>query len=219
MFLKSSLSNSRKFLTRTKQSVKSFFNEATYQRLPKTPPLMPFSCICRCGLDKTLSQSYRELDKFYTDFTNLQIIDNWHDSMKTGNENASSASIKGVNQIPSSTKGSRHASIACREDYDQVEKCLKEDNKKKRIVSEKFGEETLSNTCKSVVLREERRCLVARKLKQLEGMNFSDVENALDIEEVLHYYPHLNSPVYIEIFDKFFMNIYADLFKQFSRCS
>ncbi|KAK1354752.1 hypothetical protein POM88_048008 [Heracleum sosnowskyi] len=196
MFLKISLSNTRKFLTRTIQSVKSFFHEATYQRLPKTPPVMPFSCIGRHGLDKTLSQSYRELDKFYTDFTNL------YDSKKTGNENTSSTCIKGFG----------HASLARSEDCDQMEECTRDDQKKKRI-----GEETLPNTCKSVVTREERRCLVARKLKELEGMDLSNVENAMDIEEVLHYYSHLTSPVYLEIFDQFFVNIYADLFKHFSR--
>lgn len=187
MFLKISVCKTRKFLTRTIQSVKSFFNEATYQRLPKTP-LMPFSCVGRHGLDKTLSQSYRELDKFYTDFTNLQILDN------------TSSTI---------LQGSRHASVACSEDYDQ---------NKKRIVRKRIGEvQTVSKTCKSVVTREERRCLVAKKLKELECMDMSNVENVMDFEEVLHYYTHLTSPVYMEIFDKFFVNIHADLFKQFSR--
>ncbi|KAL8094078.1 hypothetical protein AgCh_035814 [Apium graveolens] len=195
MFLKNSISNTRKFLTRTIHSVKSFFNEATYQKLPKTPPLMPFSCVSRQGLDKTLSQSYRELDKFYTDFTNLQILDNRHDSKKTGYDNTSSTSIKGLG----------HASVARNEDY----------NQKKKIVSKISEEERLSSTCKSVVTREERRCLVARKLKQLEGMDLSNVENAMDIQEVLHYYTHLTSPVYMEIFDQFFVIIYSDLLKQF----
>lgn len=198
MFLKISISNTKKFLTRTIQNVKSFFNKTTYQRLPKTPPVIPFSCVCRHGLDKTLSQSYRELDKFYTDFTNLQMLDNRHDSKKTGNDNTSSTSIK----------SSTHASVACSEDCDQ---------KNKRIVSQIIGEKTVSSTCKSVVTREERRCLVARKLKDLESMDLSNVENAMDIEEVLHYYTHLTSPVYLEIFDQFFVNIYSDLFKQFSQ--
>lgn len=185
----------------------SFFSEATYQRLPKTPPHVPLSCIGRLGLGKTLSQSYRELDKFYTDFANLQSIDNPHDSKKTGNKNTSSTYMKGFG----------HASVAFSEDYDQVEECTRDVQKKKRIVSQTIGEETLSNTCKSVVTREERRCLVARKLKELEGMELSNVENAMDIEEALHYYSHLTSPVYMEIFDQFFVNIYADLFKKFSR--
>ncbi|GMI89484.1 hypothetical protein HRI_002617700 [Hibiscus trionum] len=48
---------------------------------------------------------------------------------------------------------------------------------------------------------------VAQKLREIEMMDVSDVDHVLDIEEVLHYYSRLTCPAYVDIFDKFFMDI------------
>jgi hypothetical protein len=51
---------------------------------------------------------------------------------------------------------------------------------------------------------------VAQKLKELEMMDVSNVEHVLDVEEVLHYYSRLTCPAYLDIVDKFFMDMYAE---------
>ncbi|KAG9141092.1 hypothetical protein Leryth_001606 [Lithospermum erythrorhizon] len=49
---------------------------------------------------------------------------------------------------------------------------------------------------------------LARKLKQLEMLEPSDVEHVLDVEEALHYYSRLTCPVYVDIVDRFCTDMY-----------
>ncbi|KAI4387408.1 hypothetical protein MLD38_005245 [Melastoma candidum] len=51
---------------------------------------------------------------------------------------------------------------------------------------------------------------LARKMKEMEMADAGDMEQVLDIEEALHYYSRLKSPVYMEIVDRFFMDMYDD---------
>ncbi|XP_049345408.1 uncharacterized protein LOC125809907 [Solanum verrucosum] len=61
-------------------------------------------------------------------------------------------------------------------------------------------------------IRDETSYLVAQKLDELKMLeNYKD-EHALDIEQVLYYYSRLTCPAYVEIVDKFFMQIYSELF-------
>lgn len=60
---------------------------------------------------------------------------------------------------------------------------------------------------------ERRSWLVEEKLKELEMLDKSNVDHILDIEEVLHYYSRLTCPAYLELVDKFFLDIYAEFFK------
>ncbi|KZV16080.1 hypothetical protein F511_25912 [Dorcoceras hygrometricum] len=46
-------------------------------------------------------------------------------------------------------------------------------------------------------------------MKELEMVDVNDEDHMLDIEEVFHYYSQLSCPVYLEIVDKFFMDIDA----------
>ncbi|CAA0839071.1 RAD3-like DNA-binding helicase protein [Striga hermonthica] len=52
---------------------------------------------------------------------------------------------------------------------------------------------------------------LARKMKDLEMMNPSDMDHVLDVEEVLHYYSRLKCPTYVEIVDKFFMDMHSEI--------
>ncbi|CAN0878243.1 hypothetical protein LINGRAHAP2_LOCUS12369, partial [Linum grandiflorum] len=53
--------------------------------------------------------------------------------------------------------------------------------------------------------------MLARKLKELEMMDVSDVEHVLDVEEALHYYSRLKSTAYLDIVDKFFSDMYHEI--------
>ncbi|WCJ42466.1 hypothetical protein M5689_023274 [Euphorbia peplus] len=59
---------------------------------------------------------------------------------------------------------------------------------------------------------ERRRVEVQEKLKEIEKMDMSNVEHVLDIEEVVHYYSRLTCPAYLDIVDKFFMDMYSEMF-------
>ncbi|KAL8189677.1 hypothetical protein R6Q57_029243 [Mikania cordata] len=59
---------------------------------------------------------------------------------------------------------------------------------------------------------ESSKCLVTRKLKELEMMDQSNVDLVLDIEEVLHYHSRLTCPVYRDIVEKFFVELYPGTF-------
>lgn len=52
--------------------------------------------------------------------------------------------------------------------------------------------------------------LLAQKMKELEMMDMKDVDHSLDVEEALHYYSRLTCPEYVDIVNKFFMDMYAD---------
>ncbi|XP_059433488.1 uncharacterized protein LOC132166655 [Corylus avellana] len=54
--------------------------------------------------------------------------------------------------------------------------------------------------------------LVVQKLRELEMLDMSNVDHLLDIEEVLHYYSRLTCPAYLDIVDKFFMDMCAEFF-------
>nr|GMC77534.1 uncharacterized protein LOC109240137 [Ipomoea batatas] len=51
---------------------------------------------------------------------------------------------------------------------------------------------------------------LATKMEELEMMDMEDVDQVLDIEEVLHYYSRLNCPLYLDIVDTFFMDMYTE---------
>uniref|UniRef100_A0A7N0UWP2 OVATE domain-containing protein n=1 Tax=Kalanchoe fedtschenkoi TaxID=63787 RepID=A0A7N0UWP2_KALFE len=54
------------------------------------------------------------------------------------------------------------------------------------------------------------------KMRELEKMDTDDVEHFLDIQEVLHYYSRLKTPVYVDIVDKFFAHISSDIYSPHS---
>ncbi|KAK9071283.1 hypothetical protein SSX86_009851 [Deinandra increscens subsp. villosa] len=56
------------------------------------------------------------------------------------------------------------------------------------------------------------KCFVTRKLKEFEKMDRNNIDLVLDIEEVLHYYSRLTCPVYRDIIEKFFVEMYSGTF-------
>ncbi|KAL0342022.1 UNVERIFIED_CONTAM: hypothetical protein Scaly_1864800 [Sesamum calycinum] len=51
---------------------------------------------------------------------------------------------------------------------------------------------------------------LAQKMKELEMMDVHDMDHVMDVEEVLHFYSRLTCPEYLEIVDKFFMDMYSE---------
>ncbi|GMI93813.1 hypothetical protein HRI_003050600 [Hibiscus trionum] len=51
---------------------------------------------------------------------------------------------------------------------------------------------------------------LVKKMKELEMMDVGDMEHVLDVEEAIHYYSRLRSPVYLSIVNKFFTEMYSE---------
>jgi hypothetical protein len=48
-----------------------------------------------------------------------------------------------------------------------------------------------------------------KKINEMYMTETVDIEQALDVEEALHYYSRISSPVYLNIVDKFFTDLYS----------
>ncbi|KAG8388338.1 hypothetical protein BUALT_Bualt02G0115300 [Buddleja alternifolia] len=91
---------------------------------------------------------------------------------------------------------------------------------KKKEADEQYGKSSIRGCGKVNNFKEknESKCSrgylaadhLAQKMKELEMMDMNDMDHVVDIEEVLHYYSHLKSPVYLEIVDNFFMDMYLE---------
>ncbi|KAJ4893750.1 Uncharacterized protein Rs2_20544 [Raphanus sativus] len=68
-------------------------------------------------------------------------------------------------------------------------------------------QEKKTEACSSRLSRDCRT--MEKKIKEMYVIDTGDIEQALDVEEALHYYSRLRSPVYLNIVDKFFNDLYA----------
>ncbi|KAF8027556.1 hypothetical protein BT93_E0458 [Corymbia citriodora subsp. variegata] len=198
MLLRDSIEKTRKFFNKTLVNLKSFFFGG-YQKLPKPPSFHPFSC----GSSR---QKDPQIEKFYADFCNewgcdlekgrTRIQKDAKEQVKDGDDSCSGTATKHVNHSPVENKQ--------QEVEGDAEKTDKKKKKKKKVVVSKSveTEETERSNAGGLVL--------AKRMKELEMMDMSDMDHVLDIEEALHYYSRLKSPVYVEIVDKFFMDMSSD---------
>ncbi|KAF8393365.1 hypothetical protein HHK36_021608 [Tetracentron sinense] len=196
MLLRNSISHTKKFFRKTLQNFKSFIYGG-YQKLPKTPPFNPFSC----GGDMNIHQSFRELDNFYTDFSNRW--ESVEDKSKKRNKN------KIMSAKQSMEEDAYEGSFMKFAKWSPVKSKLevrREEGKKMRSTHEGGSEGESCSHC----VREGRSYLVTQKLKELEMMDANNMDHVLDIEEVLHYYSRLTCPVYVDIVNKFFMEMYSE---------
>ncbi|KAK9269196.1 hypothetical protein L1049_000965 [Liquidambar formosana] len=206
MLFRKSISNTKRFFQKTLQTFKSFLSGG-YERLPKTPRCNPFSCSRGSGGDDmNMFPSYEELDMFYTDFTNNWDADKDKALKKRFKKKTKSNKTNHEEEEEVYSGSFKEFSKASKAKNDQIERRQDDHDTRKRIVYEgKRGE-----SCNNKGVREGRACLVAQKLRELEMMDVSNVDHVLDIEEVLHYYSRLTCPAYVDIVDKFFMNMYSE---------
>ncbi|GJV13197.1 hypothetical protein Tco_1354738 [Tanacetum coccineum] len=60
-------------------------------------------------------------------------------------------------------------------------------------------------------IEEKRRC-VTKKLKELESLDRDNVDHVYDIQEIVRCYSMLTCPVYREMVETFFMEMYSEVF-------
>jgi hypothetical protein len=211
MLFRNSISKTKKFFHKTLQSVKSLFSGDYYQRLPKTPPhSLAYTDMMN------VQPNYKELDKFYSDFTDQWGLELDKDKAKKGNKKKtmSSSPSKQEKEVYNGNfmKFSQASSVKKNQIERKEEYNNHDDDEKKMKKSIVRHERKRNEDSCFKGKREVRTCLVAQKLKELEMLDMSNVDHLLDIEEVLHYYSRLTCPAYLDIVDKFFMDMYAEFF-------
>ncbi|KAK6248527.1 hypothetical protein QUC31_020092 [Theobroma cacao] len=205
MLLRNSISNTKKFFQKTLQSFRSLFSGGgvDYQKLPKTSPYNPSSFSTTAGFDINGPTSYQQdLENFYTDFTDRWESDKGKEKKRnkkkivsTPTEQQKEGDKGGFTQF-TKTSPTKKNTTQTREGNDD------QSTKTRSAKVEKRQEDPYMKSS-----REARSLSVAQKLKELEMMDMSDVDHVLDIEEVLHYYSRLTCPAYLDILDKFFMDM------------
>lgn len=189
MLLNETIDKSKNLFHKILQNLKSSFGG--YKKLPKSLSLNPFSCGCgklkNCKADQYYTQFYDEWETHLNKISKSNAAMASKDVMKE--ENGCSESIVFPKQSPVKAK---------------QEAGLKE---KKKIGSSHLGKAKESNAQDMV---NSGGFALAQKMKEFEMMDAGDVEQVLDIEEALHYYSRLRSPVYVDIVDKFFTDMYSE---------
>ncbi|XP_030972354.1 uncharacterized protein LOC115992337 [Quercus lobata] len=163
-----------------------------YQKLSKPASFSPFSR--RSGKRKD-----HQRDQFYTNF-----CDEWEANLCKAKESYDNSIM--ASKDPKKEEdacGGSFMKFAKQSPVDSIEEgVVKEKNKESPQIEK--GEESCSKKMNGACQG------LAQKKKDLEMMGVGDVEQVLDIEEALHYYSRLTSPVYLDIVDKFFTDMYTE---------
>ena len=202
MLLRETIRKTRVLFHKTLRSFKSVIFGG-YQKLPRSLSFNPF--LGRSGNARTYTseQFYNEFyDMLQSDLNRIKRSDS--NSMNRSRDHAIGDAAANTEIL---TKQSSQKSIA------EEGVVLKE---KKSKGSCELGKKECLNNSKSM---NEGVHDLAEKMKELEMMDTGDVEHVLDIEEALHYYSRLKSPVYLDIVDKFFMDMHSEFSVQDSSIS
>ncbi|KAJ1376359.1 hypothetical protein SESBI_50010 [Sesbania bispinosa] len=190
MLLRETIRKTKLLLHKTLRNFKSFIFGG-YQKLPRSLSFNPF--LGRSGNTRTYTS-----DQFYNEFYDIlqsdlnRINRNGDISMSMSREHQAMA------DATSTTGGSLAKQSSQNEDGGVKEK-------KSKGNSQLGKKEDLNSKDKNEGAHD-----LAQKMKELEMMDSADVEHVLDIEEALHYYSRLTSPVYLDIVDKFFTDMHSE---------
>ncbi|KAI3766643.1 hypothetical protein L2E82_16711 [Cichorium intybus] len=183
MLLRKTLHKTKNFLHKTLQNFKSFIFGG-YKKLSKAPSLKLFN-----------HPKMQQLDNFYKEFCETwdSDVNNAKPNIKVSEKrdiesNGSVINVSNnINNNNNNNNSSNNKSVVINGFEDT-----------KDVGSSKYGD-----------IGSQSRVL-EQKMKELEMMDMKDEEHVLDVEEVLHYYSLLTSPIYQDLVDKFFTDMYAD---------
>ena len=191
MSLKKSMLKTKSFILKTLQNLRSFLFGG-YEKIPRTLVLNPLSC-------SSIGQRSHQLDHIYSQYTNQSVPDH--------NQDNSNCPIKQIIDIVPLAEA-----LAPNIDVNHSSEVLTpshESMAKKQIGARQRTMEPTSSKFPPR-LQNGVSYMLAQKMKELEMMDLSDVDHSLDVEEALHYYSRLTCPVYVDIVNKFFMDMYAE---------
>ncbi|XVF26745.1 hypothetical protein REPUB_Repub14bG0044800 [Reevesia pubescens] len=192
MQLMESIQKTKNFFHKTVENLKSLFFVG-YQKLSKPPLPYPFSCTG--GIRKR-----HQKDRYYTDFCN-----DWEVALEEAKMRRNEAmTLKDQMREEDESSGSFINFADSSPVKNKKQNGGKEEKKKVRSSQLSKGEEQY------YYKRNGGSYALAQKMKELEMMDVGDMEHVLDVEEALHYYSRLKSPVYLSIVDKFFIDMYSE---------
>ncbi|OMO58005.1 hypothetical protein COLO4_34929 [Corchorus olitorius] len=151
-----------------------------------------------------MNAQQQDLENFYSDFTNR-----WDSSDKSKAKKRNNKKKVTISTAPTQeTKEGNNGNFVqiTKATKSPVKGKIREGDEGETTKVEKNRDENLYLKSK----REAKSLAVAQKLKEMEMMDMSNVDHVLDIEEVLHYYSRLTCPAYLDIVDKFFMDLYTE---------
>ncbi|KAJ6348189.1 hypothetical protein OIU76_004627 [Salix suchowensis] len=189
MQLRESIHSTKKLFHNTIQNLKSIFFGG-YQKLTKHSSFNPFSC----GSGNV--RNY-QTGQYYEDFFNELECD-LEKAMKR-----KSSSLMGSEE-PVRDEDVSNETDRNLANSPQRKKQGEKEEMNKKICRPKKAEEKISKNMN------ESGYVLAQKMKKLEMMDVSNVEHVLDVEEALHYYSRLKSPVYQDLVDEFFTDMYTE---------
>lgn len=191
------LHKTKDLFRKTLKKLKSFlFGE--YQKLPKAHFVNPFFSASNS------SQKMQELDVFYRDFS-----ERWATNLDELQ--------KGKKKAIVSPKVLVMEDGQCSQTKEQTVKNAKMNIKNEEEKGRKHHEGKCPEICCHIKNGDSR--VLAHRMKEFEMFDVDDVDHQLDIEEVLHYYSRLTCPVYVDIVDNFFTDMYSEFASStFSQC-
>lgn len=193
MLLRTSISKYKKFFQNTLNNFKSLFSPS-YQKIPKTPPHN--------------HSSNNDLEKFYSDFTEKWDSEKGKSKKRRKNKvMLSSSTTKQEEELHVHNHNENLVALnnAKKNGMEKSEEIEEEQRNKRSLYHQRGNKQDSSSMLNS-------KSMVEKKLKELEMLEMSNVDYILDIEEVLHYYSRLTCPSYLEIVDKFFVEMYSEFF-------
>lgn len=185
--VRKTIHKTKSFFHKSLNNFRSFFSGG-YQKLPRSLSFSPFLC----NIDN--AKAYTS-DQFYNEFYDLLQSD--LSTMKVFGKNSNTKSMP---KEPAMEDTARNGDFMC------FAKQSPQKNTHDVIEKEKMNKSSSSQS----QLKKKGAHVLAQKMKELDMMDSGDLEHVLDIEEALHYYSRLKSPVYLDIVDKFFTEINSE---------
>ncbi|KAJ8749798.1 hypothetical protein K2173_013201 [Erythroxylum novogranatense] len=215
MLLKNPISNTKIFFQKTYQGFKSFFSGGRYEKLRKIPPSNGQHGYSTASFDMNAQIGFSNNDKFYSDLTNQSDTD---PNEKEKNRNKKKATASNQRSKPAHPEelvdddylSGRITNLSKPSFVKNYHTPRKENYTGENIREEKKRTKGYHESTTKGTAREGRIWWVAQKIKELEMMDVSNVDHILDVEEVLHYYSRLTCSAYLEIVDRFLMDMYAE---------
>lgn len=196
MLLKKTIQKTKNFLHKTPHNLKSFLFGG-HHKLPKAARhFNPFFSVSKrfSGSKRITKTTVKELDDLYKDYYQQWQQPDHNDipERKITSRNA--------RKFPGMAEGDYSESqrkLSVRFGVEDIERDGRKEDEKK-------GREVLTRSTSKGSLT------LLQKMEELEMMEGENMDHVLDIEEVLQCYTLLNSPVYVDIVDRFFMDMYTE---------
>ncbi|CAK8574762.1 unnamed protein product [Lathyrus sativus] len=185
--VRKTIHKTKSFFHKTLKNFRSFLSGG-YQKLPRSLSFSPFLCNIDNAKTYTSDQFYNEFyDLLQSDLSTMKVI-------------ANNNNTKSMSKEPAMEDAAKNGNFTC------IAK--QSPQKSTHDVTEKSKMNKSSSSQSQ--LRKKGAHVLAQKMKELDMMDSGDLEHVLDIEEALHYYSRLKSPVYLDIVDKFFNEINSE---------